>query len=528
MRVRDPRFALAICQGLLALSIAFAAYTISDALPRWPVDPWVAGSPWNNFDLDLMRCIRTILPATLMWGASFPLALAAASARGQDPARLSGEVYAANTAGAIIGALGFTLIAVPAIGTRGSEQLLIWLAAGSGVVALLYLLPARRMTLFAGAAALALLGAFGLSAMVSDIPWQVIAFGRRTAPNMRDMDLNPAARASTPLFVGEGMSASVAIVQRGEQRSFYISGKSEASTTPLDMRLQRMMGHLPALFHAAPHSVLVVGFGAGVTAGSFVTYPEVQNITICELEPLIPPASNRYFGPENYRVLDDSRVHVVNDDARHFVATAREKFDVITTDPIHPWVKGTSTLYSKEYYQLVRERLNPGGVVAQWLPVYESDAESVRTELATFFSVFPNATVWSNYQDGDGYDLVLIGRLDDSSVDVDAMEKRLLQPAYSKVAASLADTGFHNTLELLETYAGRAADLGGLLAGAQINDDLNLRLQYIAGMGLDSMSAAGTYQQVLSYRKFPEGLFTGSAEKLEPLRARFGRRRRIF
>jgi spermidine synthase len=272
----------------------------------------------------------------------------------------------------------------------------------------------------------------------------------------------------------------------------------------------------------------VVGFGAGVTAGSFVPYPEVQSIAICELEKLIPPASNQYFGAQNYSVLDDPRVHVVYDDARHYLSAAREKFDVITTDPIHPWVKGTSTLYSKEYYELVRDRLNPGGVVAQWLPVYESDSDSVKTELATFFSVFPNATVWSNYQDGDGYDLVLLGRLDDSPLEVDALEGRLLQPSYAKVAASLADVGIHNTLELLATYAGRASDLTGLLTGAQINQDLNLRLQYLAGLGLDSMSAASTYQEVLSYRRFPDGLLSGSPEKLKPLRVRFGRRRRIF
>ncbi len=180
-RTADPKFALALCQGLLALSIAFAAYTIAVSLPRWPVDPWVAGSPWNTFDLDLMRCLRTILPATLLWGASFPLALASAAAKGQDPARLAGEVYAANTAGSILGALGFTLAAVPALGTRGSQQLLIWLAAVGSLTALGYLTMSRKVGLFAGAAAVVVLGALGLSMTVSDIPWQVIAFGRRTA-----------------------------------------------------------------------------------------------------------------------------------------------------------------------------------------------------------------------------------------------------------------------------------------------------------------------------------------------------------
>src|SRR3989442_11651309 len=197
------------------------------------------------------------------------------------------------------------------------------------------------------------------------------------------------------------------------------------------MRLQRLMGHLPALIQGQPRSVLVVGFGAGVTAGSFVPYPDVENITICELEPIIPPASNEFFGLENNSVLRDRRTRIAYDDARHFILTTPDKFDVITTDPIHPWVKGTSSLYSKEYFELVRGHLNPGGVAAQWLPLYESDEETVKTQLATFFDVFPQGTVWSNYLNGDGYDLVLIGRPDESVINVNEIQKRLDQPKYS-------------------------------------------------------------------------------------------------
>jgi spermidine synthase len=243
---------------------------------------------------------------------------------------------------------------------------------------------------------------------------------------------------------------------------------------------------------------------------------------------LIPPASDEFFAKENYNVLQDPRTRVVYDDARHYILTTPEKFDVITTDPIHPWVKGTSTLYSKEYYELVRSHLNPGGVAAQWLPIYESDEETIRTELATFFSVFPNATVWSNYLDGRGYDLVLLGGADASEIDVDNLQRRLQQPGYSGVAASLADTGFRSAVDLLATYAGRATDLAPILADAQINDDLNMRLQYIAGLGVNSASSPRIYKEILSYRKFPEGLWAGSDASMDALRELIGRRPRTF
>jgi spermidine synthase len=536
-RVTQPKLALAGCQILLAAAIAATAYTLAYSLPYWPVDPWLSISPWFNFDLDVARCVRAIFPATLLWGASFPLALAAAAADGEDPARLTGEVYAANTAGSILGALLFSLLLIPTLGTRGSQQLLILLAvAGAAVAAApvfvltrnhLRAVRPRAVLTFAGTLAGASVLAWLLASTVSDMPWQAIAYGRRIAPILRNMSVANDAETK-PVFMGEGINSSVVITQRGDQRFFYVSGKSEASSALLDMRLQRMMGHLPALAHRAPHSVLVVGFGAGVTAGSFVPYPEVQSIVICELEPIIPPASDEFFGKQNYNVLRDRRALVVYDDARHYILTTPDKFDVITTDPIHPWVKGTSTLYSKEYYELVKSHLNPGGVVAQWLPIYESDKETVKTELATFFAVFPDATVWSNYLNGDGYDLVLLGRTDASPINVDGWQRRLDQPAYSGVARSLAETEFHSAVDLLATYAGRPSDLAPFVDDSKINDDLNMRLQYMAGMGVNSVTAPQVYGEILSYRRFPEGLLAGAGERIDALRELIGRPRRTF
>ena len=518
-RTPHGREALAACQILLALAIAWTAYTMAHSLPYWPVDPWLSLDPAFNFQLDLVRCAWAIFPATLLWGASFPLALASVAAPGQDPGRLSGEIYAANTAGSIAGALAFSLICIPQLGTSQSQQLLIALSA---VTALIAAVSFRGVVLLRPKPILAAIGvlavAAGLAASVSDVPWQVVAYGRRIAPIVRAADLFDRANPTKVLFRGEGINSSVVIAERAGQRHFYVSGKAEASTAPLDMRLERMMGHVPALIHPRPHSVLVVGFGAGVTAGSFVPYPDVRSIVICEIESLIPPASTQYFGKQNNWVLNDARTRVVYDDARHYIFTTKDKFDVITTDPIHPWVKGTSTLYSQEYYELVKQHLNPDGVVAQWLPIYDSDLDTVKSELATFFAAFPNGTIWSNNLRGDGYDLVLLGQANSGTVDVDAMQHRLDGSDYAGVSNSLREVGFYSAVDVLATYAGRASDLGPLLAGAQINNDRNLRLQYLAGLGLNSMAYQKIYASVLAYRKFPDGLIAGTGARMDALR----------
>jgi spermidine synthase len=490
------------------------------SLPGWPVDPWLALDPSFNFEIDFVRCAWAIFPATVLWGASFPLALTSVARRGADAGQLSGRVYAANTAGAVVGAVAFSLILIPTIGTRASEQVLIFVSVLAGLIACAQAKSTWRPSTrtFALGLVSALVLMCGLAATGADVPWELVAYGRRIAPTVRAFDLYPQ-KAAQVLYRGEGVSSSVVIIQRDKERTFYVSGKVEASTALLDMRLERMMGHIPALLNAHPQSVLTVGFGAGVTAGSFVPYPDVQRIVICELEPFIPPASTQFFGTQNNNVFHDPRTVMVYDDARHYIFTTKEKFDVITTDPIHPWVKGMSALYSQQYYQLVKEHLKPGGRVAQWLPIYDSDTETVKSELSTFFSVFPRGTVWSNFAGTDGYDLVLVGEADDMPTNVDFLQQRLDRPDYAAVANSLGEVGFHSAVDVLATYAGRAQDLQPYLANAQINDDLNMRLQYLAGLGLNSMRYPRIYRDILAFRRFPEDLITGSSGgRMEALR----------
>jgi spermidine synthase len=265
-----------------------------------------------------------------------------------------------------------------------------------------------------------------------------------------------------------------------------------------------------------------------VTAGSFLTHPDVERIVICEIEPLIPQVVAKYFDAENYGVAsqrerpDKKRVEIVYDDARHFIRTTDEKFDIITSDPIHPWVKGAATLYTKEYFELCKQRLNPGGVITQWVPLYESTSAAVKSELATFFEVFPSGTVWSNDQDGEGYDVVLLGQVGALTIDVDQLVRRLSGADHDAVAESLVEVGFESPLDLLATFAGAAADLAPWLADAQINRDRNLRLQYLAGVGANNYSEAAIYDDMLRFRKYPEKLFVANIESVNELKRRLG------
>ncbi len=504
----NARLLFGACQAGAVLGIAWTAYAIAEQLPFWPINPSIAYEPGFVFQLDLARAIWALAPAPFFWGASFPLAVAASAEKGQDPGALVGRVYAANTIGAILGALGFAVVAIPWLGTQDAQRALIGFAFVSAVLLLAPAFGGQTVGML-GRAVVGLILAVTLARGVEAIPPVLIAYGRYA----------PTYDPPETLYVGEGRSSSIAVTELANGvLNLHISGKVVASTEPQDMRLQGMLGHLTALLHDEPKSVLVVGFGAGVTAGTFVTHPSVERIVIAEIEPLIIRESSAYFVDANNDVLSDPRVEVVYDDARHFLLTTDEKFDLITSDPIHPWMKGAAALYSQEYFELAREHLNEGGVITQWVPLYESTLEAVKSEMVTFFRAFPEGTVWGNTYDGGGYDVVMAAKKGGGQIDVDAFVDRLGSSDHSEVAMHLSEIGFSRAMDVLSTYAAGAGDLAEWLADAEVNRDRSLRLMYLAGLGLNNYTAAEIYSELLSFRSFPEELFVGSEGRLALLR----------
>ena len=348
-RLRRPGLALGACQLALAIALPFGATMIVSQIPHWhaPDDTWLATATTGRFVFNMLRCAVAMFPATVLWGVSVPFALAAAAADRSEPGRVVGRVTAVNTVGALIGTLVFGLLAVPLLGSDGAQRALVTLAVIAAVVMFWdeSRSPGRKETpvegprstrprpAVASVLAAVLVGTpLIAAAFVPPTPGSLIAYGRQ---------VDSWDSIKRFLFLAEGVNASVAVTEAdGGAYQIHISGKVVASNHDFDMRIERMLGHLPALLHRKPRSVLVVGFGAGVTAGSFVVHPDVERIVICEIEPRVLEGGGRYFAEENHHVLSDPRTTVVMDDARHFLATTSETFDIITSDPIHPWVRG--------------------------------------------------------------------------------------------------------------------------------------------------------------------------------------------
>lgn len=510
----SPRRALGWCQALLILAIAWGAYSVIEVLPYWPINPIISSRSSSLFEIDFVRCLWVVLPAAILWGASFPLALASVATGSEDPARLVGRVYAANTVGGILGSVLTALIMLPMLGTQWGQRILMLMA---GIAALVVLVPTFTAGLerarYAGYAAIAVVAFLLVGGSAVHPPsGLLVGYGRLSAVWL--------GQTGEFIFTGEGMNSSMAVSKLSNGvLNYHNAGKVQASSEPQDMRLQRMLGHLTTLIPAHARSVLVIGCGAGVTAGAVSISPDVESETIAEIEPLVPKVVSRFFGEHNYHVVDNPKVHVQIDDARHFLLTTHQKFDAITSDPFDPWVKGAANLYSKEFFELAKKHLNPGGVVTIFVQLYESGEPAVKSEMATFFEAFPNAIVWGNTSNGQGYDMVLMGQVEGSKINLDSIQAKLDNPKYAQVAQSLREIGFNSGIDLFATYAGRATELGEYLKDAEVNRDRNLRLQYLAGKGVNVYAQDVIYRNILQYRRYPEGLFTGSPEMMAALRS---------
>jgi len=346
---------------------------------------------------------------------------------------------------------------------------------------------------------------------VPELPGGFVAYGRFMPTRAEDIDV---------IYQGEGLTATIAVSRYIDGTlSYHNAGKTQASTYAEDMRLQRMLGHLTTLVPENGRSYLVIGLGAGVTAGAVSIDPNAERVVIADIEPLTKIAAGEYFREQNFGVVDNPKVEVRIDDGRHFLLTTDETFDGITSDPLDPWVKGAAALYTTEFWELARSRLNPGGVITVFVQLYETTEDAVRSELATFFDVFPNGAVFVNTLRGEGYDTVLLARADDEPIDVDRIQALLRQPAYSRVAGSLAEVRFRTATDLFGTYAGRADDLAPWLEGAVINTDRNLRLQYLAGQGLNLYRADTILDRMLSSSDTaaPEDMFSASPAVMREL-----------
>ncbi|MBI2081748.1 MAG: fused MFS/spermidine synthase, partial [candidate division NC10 bacterium] len=417
-----------------------------------------------------------LLLPTLLIGATFPCAVAVAARGAGRTGQDVGHIYAVNTVGAIVGTVLAGFVLIPALGVHAALKvgilLNLLLAAG-----LWGLSPHAAATWRWGGLAAAVLAALG-AALVPPWDQRVMASGPAIYGKAY---LEPSAqsvgkrlREQRLLYYRDGLSATVSVNQRGQHVFLRVNGKAEAGTA-YDMPTQLMLGHLPLLLHPKPQRVLVIGLGSGITAGAVARHP-IERLDIAEIEPAVVEAS-RFFAHEHGEVLADPRVRLVLADARTFLLTTAERYDVIISEPSNPWIGGLASLFSVEFFTLARERLRPGGIMLQWLQAYNLFPDDLRMVLQTFRTVFPGTSVWNTHGD-----FLILGRTEPGPVDFALVKARY--QANPALRRDLERIGVPASPGVLGFFMLGEKDAARLAEGAGLNTDDRLPLEFSAPRAL--------------------------------------------
>lgn len=396
---------------------------------------WVVRSPENHWLYQWLQggiCFAVMFGPALLLGMTLPLASRVATARVAETGRRVGLVFSINTLGTVLGAGLTGLLLMPWLGLARTMALGVGINAGIAALVLLRHGPRRRRIAWVASPALAL-ALVGLAGKYLTPQWdRAFALGlwrdRGDAPSLAQFQ--ERVRTFDLRSHRDGASATVVIEGWGADRpgplevSLRVNGKTDASSRA-DLPTQLLSGHLPLLRHTQAQDVLVVGLGSGITAGAVLTHPGIRQLDIVEIAPEVVEAARTWFGPHNGRAMEDPRTRVIVDDAKAFLRTTDRTYDVIITEPSNPWMAGVSGVFSLEYYTTCRARLRPGGVVAQWVQLYETSDAAVEMVLATFGSVFPFFSIWETLPG----DLLLVGTTEPSPWNLPAMESRFQVPS---------------------------------------------------------------------------------------------------
>jgi spermidine synthase len=436
-------------------SVALLTAAVTTVGGLWLFVHWTDGLTYVGMHSGLGEYLGRIVilaaatagPAAMASGAILPALWAAWDDR-DGVAHPFGDLSAANMLGGVIGAVAAGFIMVPAIGVRGG----LLAAAVAYIVLADVLAPLQRRLRPLAYAALMII---------------VVADPLR-APLVHLRSESETLRAIT-----EGAHGIVTVVESGDDLqlrldNYYVLGGSVAATN------ERRQGLLPLLLHPEPHRVAFIGFATGITASAGPALG-VQETTVIELVPEVARAARRYFAPWNGQLLERSDVRLVLDDGRRYLAASRDRFDVIVSDLFIPWHANAGNLYAHEMYTTVAQRLAPGGVFCQWLPLYQLTREEFDIIVRTFLSVFPQVSLWR----GDFYPnrpiVGLVGQLTPQPIDLAHLGERLYRlPTWSRDALLTAPRGF------LMLYAGNLTSVADLFATAPLNTDDRPLIEFLA------------------------------------------------
>ena len=468
-----------VVEVLTALSLLVSLFVLNE-IPallinlglRLHVASWV-----GLLALQILSATLLILVPAVLMGMVMPLVLVWAGSEAQKAVARVGRSYAINTVGAIAGAFITGFILIPKASTRFT---LLFAATCCLIVAGVAYRPvsvsrdpALKRSLSIGLSFVLVIALFIIAPRMNLADLSIGAYDslvRVIAQSREEGNTTAGPNVHELLMYEEGPTATVSVRRDQDTVSMAINGRTNASDSVHDMPTQVMLGQLPLLIAPRIDNGLIIGYATGVTVGAMLQSP-IQSVTCVELEPGTI-AGSEFFNHINNRPLDDPRTKLIIDDARTFLRVTPNRYDIIVSEPSHPWVPGVANLFTQEFFELGRERLRDDGIWVQWVQIYQLSTESLRSVLATYQKVFPHVLVFRVGGLNKGKDLLLIGS--NRPLNLDRLAERFADP---RIAAELARVDLKSDADVRGWYVCDESKLGPAVAGAKINTDDNMHIE---------------------------------------------------
>ena len=441
---------------------------------------FTGGSFYLFYLTQFIICSLVLIIPTSLFGASFPVATRIALRSREQFAGGVGKVYAFNTLGNILGSFfaGFFLMKlVGAAGIIVIASLLNIIAGGIMLRGVREVSPRNIKEAW---------GIFGAVLFFALIPFRwnierltsgVYLYAPYYLENRSFRSAIEMMEGRKIIYYKDSITSTITVTEgefEGKRiRSLQMDGKTEASSL-IDLTTQYMVAHLPLLLHEHPRKVMIIGLASGCTLGAALRHP-VEEVVCAEIEPAMAEAS-KFFKEVNYEYWKDPRTRIVIEDGRNFLFLTKEKYDCIISEPSNPWISGLGNLFTREFYQIVKEHLNKGGVFALWIPAYITSLSDFKGMISTVCSVFPSVSLW-NYPPIYA-DVLVICSNEPLKLSLEEMEKKIRENP--KIEESLQRIGISGAQGVLWGFLMADSAVHQFCNGYPINtDDLPL-IEYSA------------------------------------------------
>jgi len=404
-----------------------------------------------------------LFPPTFVLGAIFPLSLKLYCGNLSGIKNHLGKAYAINTIASVGGSLAAGFWLIPHYGT---DTTLVIMAVIVALVA--FVLVLRGPSLFFRTSTSALI----IGVLICSAWFPAINYETLISSVSYQFD-NNAVRGQKPkfLFLEEGKSSVISLITYDDQIAKFQSNGLNESLIDMDnpnnsLIIESLLAYMPYFLHKDPKSAFIVGFGGGITTRAF-THTALESIHVVELEPAIVKAGKMLpNGP--ITALNDPRVTIEFNDARNTLLTNNNHYDLIASQPSHPWLAGAANVFTEDFFEIVYAHLNDGGIYSQWINLFRMDVTTLKSIFKAFFNVFPHGFSLANLETGD---FMLIGSKNKLIFDFEAIEQKMQSPG---IKSTLAQQNIYKPTDILWYFALSHAEITQASSDSVANKDTNI------------------------------------------------------